>query len=83
MAALMRLSERTAVVTGAASGIGRAVSVALARRKCHLALADIDDKGLIKTAELVAKEGVLYLGCILENTLGNNPSRLILIQIRG
>ena len=58
MVALMRLSERTAVITGAASGIGRAVSVALARRKCNLALADIDDKGLIKTAELVAKEGV-------------------------
>ena len=38
----MKLEHRTAVVTGAASGIGRALAGALARRRCHLALADID-----------------------------------------
>lgn len=58
MANLMRLSDRTAVVTGAASGIGRAVSVALAGRKCHVALADIDEAGLMKTAEMVSAQSV-------------------------
>ncbi len=50
----MQLENRTAVVTGAASGIGRGLAQALARRHCHLALADINDAGLQRTAELVA-----------------------------
>lgn len=38
----MKLANRVAVVTGAGGGIGRATAFALARRGCHLALADID-----------------------------------------
>lgn len=52
MAERMRLSDRTAVVTGAANGIGRAIAVSLAKRGCHLALADIDEDGMAGTAEL-------------------------------
>jgi len=48
----MRLEGRTAVITGAGSGIGRAIAVSLARRGCHLALADIDEAGMAVTAEL-------------------------------
>jgi NAD(P)-dependent dehydrogenase (short-subunit alcohol dehydrogenase family) len=40
---------RVAAVTGAASGIGRALANELARRGAHLALADIDDAGLAQT----------------------------------
>lgn len=58
MAKLMRLAGRTAVVTGAASGIGRAIAVSLSRRRCHLALADIDEAGLAQTADQVRADGV-------------------------
>ncbi|HXS02204.1 MAG TPA: SDR family oxidoreductase [Pyrinomonadaceae bacterium] len=54
----MRLSGRTAVVTGAANGIGRAIAVSLANRGCHLALADIDEDGMAGTAELTRASGV-------------------------
>lgn len=54
----MRLAGRTAVVSGAAAGIGRAIAVSLARRGCNLALADIDEPGMIGTAELVQQDGV-------------------------
>jgi NAD(P)-dependent dehydrogenase (short-subunit alcohol dehydrogenase family) len=58
MAGRTRLKDRTAVVTGAASGIGRAVAVSLARRGCHLALADVNRAGLADTAAVVAPHGV-------------------------
>jgi len=51
----MKLSGRVAVVTGAGSGIGRALALGLARRGCHLALADIDEVGLDRSiAETIA-----------------------------
>jgi short-subunit dehydrogenase len=58
MAERMRLEGRTAVVTGAGGGIGRAVAVSLARRRCNLALADINEAGMDGTAELARGYGV-------------------------
>jgi short-subunit dehydrogenase len=49
----MRLKDRTAVVTGAGSGIGRAIAQSLAQRGCHLALADISEAGLAETVGLL------------------------------
>lgn len=46
----MNLAGRVAVVTGAAGGIGHAIAHALARRGCHLALADIDLEALETSA---------------------------------
>lgn len=43
---------RTAVVTGAASGIGRALSIGLARRGANLAVSDVDTAGLEETVRL-------------------------------
>lgn len=54
----MRLEGRTAIVTGAASGIGRGTAQALARRGCNLALADLNEEGLVETASLAAGHGV-------------------------
>lgn len=53
---MRELKGRIAAITGAGSGIGRALAEDLARRGAHLALSDIDEVGL---AETVARcEGV-------------------------
>ncbi|MCD2519119.1 SDR family NAD(P)-dependent oxidoreductase [Massilia sp. G4R7] len=54
----MNLANRVAVVTGAGGGIGRATALALARRGCHLALADIDAAAVAAVAEEARRLGV-------------------------
>ena len=50
----MKLTSGTiAVVTGAGSGIGRALALNLAARGCALALADVNADGLAQTAALI------------------------------
>ena len=55
MSRRMELQGRTALITGAGGGIGRAVAVSLARRGCNLALADIDEAGLAQTAQEIGQ----------------------------
>ena len=54
----MQLRGRTAVITGAASGIGRALALNLAGRGCGLALADRDAAGLDAVADEATRRGV-------------------------
>ena len=49
---------RHALVTGAASGIGRATALALAKRGANLTILDLNLKGVEETAAQVAREGV-------------------------
>ncbi len=51
MATPVKLSGRTAVVTGAASGIGRAATRLLAQRGCPVVAVDKDEAGLAETVE--------------------------------
>jgi len=44
------LNGAVGVITGAGSGIGRALALRLARERCDLAIADIDAAGLAETA---------------------------------
>jgi NAD(P)-dependent dehydrogenase (short-subunit alcohol dehydrogenase family) len=51
------LADRVAVVTGAGSGIGRAVAGELVARGCHVALVDLDAAALDATAAALARSG--------------------------
>ena len=58
MASLLPLRGRVAVVTGAGSGIGRALAVELGRRGMAAALADVDAAGLAAAAAEMEAQGV-------------------------
>lgn len=50
-------SGKVTVVTGAASGIGRALAVLLAERGAIVALVDIDEEGLVNTGDQITAGG--------------------------
>lgn len=54
---MTNVKGKVAVVTGAASGIGRALACELARRGATLAISDVDEVGLAETARQVRTIG--------------------------
>jgi len=55
---MQQLRGKVAAVTGAASGLGRAMALAFAREGMHLALADVDEKNLAETKRMARELGV-------------------------
>jgi len=51
------LADKVVVITGAASGIGRALAVDVARRGALVAISDVDEPGLAETLDLVEAAG--------------------------
>ncbi|MYI99046.1 MAG: SDR family NAD(P)-dependent oxidoreductase, partial [Gemmatimonadetes bacterium] len=57
MSATGRLAEKRAVVTGAGSGIGRAIALRLAQEGAHVAAVDIDRDSAEATADRIRDGG--------------------------
>ena len=55
---MKKFPNKVAAITGAGSGIGRALALDLADRNCQLALSDINEEGLEETAREASAFGV-------------------------
>jgi NAD(P)-dependent dehydrogenase (short-subunit alcohol dehydrogenase family) len=56
-----RLQDRTAFVTGAGSGIGRAIALRLSEERAFVACADIDAKAAAATAAMLPEPGMAVM----------------------
>ena len=62
----MRLKNKVAIVTGAASGIGKAIAVIFAREGAKVAIADLDQKAADATAHEIDARGNSAVGVAMD-----------------
>ncbi len=65
---MSRHQERTALVTGAAHGIGRAIALHLSAQGAAVAVIDLDGPGAQSTAELIRSKGGRAWACAVDIT---------------
>ena len=74
---------KTIIITGAASGIGRATALIFAREKANVVCADIDEGGVAKTAEHVNALGSQALALTVDVTKRAAVEDMIQLAVNG
>ena len=64
----MRLKGRTAIVTGAASGIGKEIATVFAREGANVAIADLDQRAADAAAEVIDSSSKRAIGLAMDVT---------------
>jgi 2-keto-3-deoxy-L-fuconate dehydrogenase len=79
------LKNKTAVVTGGGSGIGKAISLVFALAGARIYILDIDENGSFETVNQIRKAGgqAEYLACSVDQELSvqNAVSQIVRVQV--
>lgn len=74
---MSKFASKVALVTGAASGIGRASALAFAREGAKVVVADVDVAGGEETVKWIAQRGGDALFCLADVTIADQVSALL------
>lgn len=77
----MRLGNKTAIITGGASGIGRASALRFAREGAQVVIADLNVKGGRETADLIEQQGGSALFAEINVSDSNQIKELISVTV--
>jgi 3-hydroxybutyrate dehydrogenase len=64
----VRLKDKAAIITGAASGIGKEIAIVFAREGAQVAIADLDQKAADATAKEIDPAGKRAIGIAMDVT---------------
>ena len=76
-------ARKTIIITGAASGIGRATALIFAREKANVVCADIDENGVKETAEKVNAIGSQALALAIDVTKRGAVKDMVQLAVDG
>lgn len=78
----MMLHNKVAVITGAASGIGREVAILFSNKNAFLVLCDVDEEQLIKTTDTIKKQGGRAIPVVADVSNEKGVKKLVQETIR-
>ena len=73
----MRLKDKVAITTGAASGIGKATAILFAEHGAKVVVADIDESGANQTVSEIRDAGNEATYVQTDVTLSDNTERMV------
>ena len=73
----MRLKDKVAITTGAASGIGKATAILFAEHGAKIVVADIDEEGANQTVATIQDTGNEAIYVQTDVTLSDNTERMV------
>ena len=73
----MRLKDRVAIITGGASGIGKATAILFAEHGAKIVVADIDENGANQTLTDIHDAGNEAIYVQTDVTISNNTERMV------
>jgi 3-oxoacyl-[acyl-carrier protein] reductase len=73
----MKLENKTAIVTGSGSGIGRATALRLAKEGAAVVICDVNQAGIDETVQLVSAQGGQALGVACDVSNPNDAQSIV------